>query len=419
MPKQQTNPKPRDSGGFFYGYVTVGVSFGIMVVAWGAIYTFGVFFKPIMNEFGWTRAMTAGAFSVAMILQGFTSIVAGNLTDRLGPRIVLTVSGFIFGIGYLLLSQMNAIWQLYVFYGVLTGIGRSGSGAPLTANIPKWFITRRGLMTGIVVAGIGVGAAIGSPLASHLLSNYEWRQSLIIIGSVALLVILSLAQLLKRDPSQAGKSPLGKPEINSHSNEHETLSLNLRKAVRFRQFWIVCVLFLCFGYCLFTVMVHIVPHATDLGISVNAASNILVIIGLVSIVGKVISGYISDWWGSRYAFITSFSLLAVCLLGLIFVKDVWSLYVFAALFGFAYGSGVTPQSIIIAELFGIGSIASILGFCVFIFTIGAAAGPFFSGYIFDLFSSYNIAFLVCGLLATFACLLTLFLRPIRDSEPNN
>ena len=129
------NRKPK----FFYGYVVVLAAFVIMMVTYGAVFTFGVFFKPLLAEFGWTRATTSTAYSLSVFLHGLFYIVMGRLNDRFGPRIVLTVSGFFLGLSYLLMSQISAVWQLYLFYGVLTAIAISGY-VPLPSTVATWFV---------------------------------------------------------------------------------------------------------------------------------------------------------------------------------------------------------------------------------------------------------------------------------------
>ena len=113
MVRKKTWKSFTDEPRFYYGYILVAAALIIMIVMWGAFFSFGIFFKPVLTEFGWTRAMTSGAFSLATILQGLLSIGMGTLTDRLGPRLALTLSGFLLGLGYLLMSQIEEIWQLY------------------------------------------------------------------------------------------------------------------------------------------------------------------------------------------------------------------------------------------------------------------------------------------------------------------
>ena len=209
MSSQEVRQSPRTEPRFFYGYVVVAATACIMVVVWGTYYAFGVFFKPVLIEFGWTRAITSGAFSLALIIHGLLGIAMGWLTDRFGPRLVTTLCGCLIGTGYLLMSQISAVWQLYLFYGVIVGTGMGGAFVPLVSPIARWFVKRRGIMTWTVVAGLGIGALIAPPVANWLIYSYGWRLSYVILGAAVLLIVTLAAQFLKRDPTQVGQVAYG------------------------------------------------------------------------------------------------------------------------------------------------------------------------------------------------------------------
>ena len=398
----------------FYGYIVVAVAFCIMVLTNGTRLSFGIFFKPVLTEFGWTRTMTSGAFSLAMIVHGLVSIVMGGLTDRLGPRIVLTLCGFILGLGYLLMSQVNAVWQLYLFYGLITGIGTSGFWVPIMSTVARWFAKRRGMITGIVMAGTGLGTLVVPPVASRLIATYDWRISYIMMGSFVLVVLVSLSQLLRRDPSQMGQVPYGENREGGQEVQLSGEGFYLSEAVYTGQFWLVFTINLCYGFLWLAIMVHIVPHATDLGISPISAANILAIIGGAGIVGRVAMGSIADRIGNKQAFIIGFILMSAVLFWLVTVTEIWMFYLFAIVTGIGtLGSPVT------AELFGLRSHGLIYGVINLGYNIGAATGPLLAGYIFDMTGRYQVAFLVCAAFGIVGLVLTLLLRPIKGEHSQN
>jgi len=401
---------PENKSGFFYGYLIVGVAFVIMFVFWGSFYAFGVFFNPILKEFGWTRAMTAGAFSLCSITQGLLGIAMGGLTDKFGPRVVMTFCGLLLGLGYLLMSQVSVIGELYFFYGVIVGAGMGGSFTPLMSTIARWFTGRRSTMTGIVAAGTGIGALIGPIIVSRLVSTYGWRISYVILGGFVLAVVLLCAQFIRRDPAQKGQVAYGDDAEKKKVRKQDIRELSLREAACTTQFWIVFGMILSLGFCVFAIMVHIVAHAVELGISTTRAANILATIGGASVVGKVLMGNAADRIGSRQTFIIGFILMTAALFMVLPARGEGVLYLFAAVFGFAFGGCVSSESPIVAELFGLTSHGLILGVIALSFLLGGAVGPLLFGYIFDVTGSYRWGFLVCAVISFVGLILTSILK---------
>ncbi len=396
---------------FFYGYIIVVAALCIVIIAHGAQYTFGIFFKPILTDLGWTRATTSGAFSLYLVLWGFLSIFVGRLNDSFGPRIIMIVSGFFLGLGYLLMSQVNAIWQLYFFYGVIIAIGMSGAWVPLISTVPRWFVKRRGLMTGIVTSGSGIGTILLSLLASRLISTYGWRIAYVIVGSGVLVLLMLAAQFLRRVPQQIGQLSYGEDEVKGESPNLQSGGFSLQQAIHTSQFWLVCVIFFGFGFTLYSITVHIVSHAIDLGISPLNAANIIVIIGGANAAGRIVIGSVFDRVGTRSTLIICFTLTTAALAWLLVAKELWMLYLFAIIFGFGYGGFTASMSPIAAELFGLRFLGTIVGVVVFSFTIGGAVGSVLAGSIFDITGSYQRAFLTNAAVSVIGLILALLVRP--------
>ena len=211
----------------FYGYVIALASFIILVLVMGGLDSFGVFFEPVLVDFDWTRAMTSGAFSLALIIGGVLSMGTGRLNDRFGPRLVLTASGLFSGLGFLLMSQIGAIWQLYLFFGVMIGIAVSGAVVSVLSMIARWFVKRRGMMTGFAMAGTGAGSIIMPLLISWLISSYDWRTSFLVVGIISLIVIIIVAQFTRRDPQSKGLLPDGEIEVELENLKLEVTGLSL------------------------------------------------------------------------------------------------------------------------------------------------------------------------------------------------
>ena len=417
MSSQEVGQSPKAEPRFFYGYTVVLACFFIMLIAFGALFTFAVFFEPVLIEFGWTRAMTSAAFSLCMVLWGLTSMGMGRLNDRFGPRIVMVVCGCFLGLGYLLMSQISAIWQLYLFYGVMIGIGMSGAFVPVLSTVARWFVKRRGFMTGITSSGIGIGTIISPLIAIGLISTYGWRTSYIVVSITTLVLTILVAQFLKRDPGQIGQLPYGADEVRTEDSSLGTEGFSLWEAMHTRQLWMLCAIYFCAFFFIMTVLVHIVIYATGLGISAADAASILAIIGGLTIVGVIVVGNLADRIGNKSAIIISLALLTMASFWLMFAKELWVLYLFAIIFGFAYGGMSTVQSPITAELLGLRSHGVLLGFVFFCGTLANASGPVVAGHIFDIKSSYNLDFLICAAIAIVGLILTALLTPPKKS-PN-
>lgn len=393
MATRQDSPSDAAQPKFFYGYVIVAAAFVIMTVTIGTYYSFGIFFKPMSADFGWNRALTSGAFSLSWIVAGFFTIAIGWLNDRLGPRLVMTLCGLLGGIGFLLMSQVNTVWQLYLFYGVLIGASISVF-VPLLSTVARWFVNRRTFMSGIVVSGIGVGSLIAPPLANWLIQTYDWRLSFLILGAAILIIDLVAAQFLRHEPAQLGQKAYGENEITENTTQKATMSFSLKKAVCTRQFWTVLAMFLSFGFCFNALLIHIAPYATDLGISAATAAGIVAATGGASIIGRLALGGIGDRIGNKKAFVIGLILFLLASLWLLLARDAWALYLFAVLFGLAWGDLAAQQSPLVAMLFGLTSHGLIFGVLDLGFTIGSAIGPLVAGYIFDVSNSYQTAFLL-------------------------
>lgn len=407
---QPQEKKPR----FFYGYIVVIAAFIIIMVSSGVYMVFGVFFTSFVDEFEWTRTIISGAYSLSSIVGGVLGIVMGGLTDRIGPRIVVTFCGVLFGAGHMLMSQINSVWQLYFFYGIVVGIGMGGLWVPLLSSVARWFVGRRSLMTGIVISGLTFGQMIGPPLVSRLIAVHEWRQSYLILGIAVLLSIVTAAQFLKRDPGRLGPYP-GKTNTKTAGDVPSDIhDYSIKEAVYTPQFWMFFIVLFCFGYGAMAITVHLVPHGIDLGIPEITAANVLAVNGGIGVIGNfVLGGIIGDRIGNRKVFIIGLILATISLVWLVPAGDLWTLYLFAVIFGIALGGIGTSESPLVARLFGLTSHGLIYAVIALGFTVGGAIGPVVTGYIFDVNESYRLAFVICAALSVAGLILMVMLKPTK------
>jgi MFS family permease len=399
----------------FYGYTIVAASFFMQAVCVGAMISYGVFFKYLQEDFGWSRTFISGASSVAMFTMGAMGILFGRINDRIGPRRILLASGIFLAGGYLLMSTMHAGWQLYVFYGLMVGVGMSTHDIVTLSTVARWFRKRRGMMTGLVKAGTGTGQFIVPLVASALILAMGWRTTYVAIGLGILVVYFVAARLMRRSPEEIGLNPDG--DIMAQSTRAAgSVGVLFSEALRMPQLWLCCLSYFCVIFGAITILVHIVPHASDLGMSGPAAAAVVSTIGAVSVVGRITMGTASDRIGSRRAFLVCFVLFISALLWLQVATAAWMLFLFAVVYGFAHGGFYTVLSPTIAELFGLRSHGAIFGLVYFSGTLGGALGPVVAGRIFDVQQSYSTDFWLLAGLAALGMVLMLQVRPVIDSR---
>lgn len=396
---------------YFYGYNIVASGFFIQGVVVGTMFTYGVFFKEFQMEFGWSRALISGASSLAFLIMGIGGIIAGTLNDRIGPRIIMTVSGATLGLGYLIMSQLSMPWQLYLLYSGFMGIGFCTHDVITLSTVARWFVRRRGMMSGLVKVGTGAGQFSVPLIATMLISSFGWRTAYLMIGSFTLVVLVLLAQMLKRDPKDFDLLPDG----NSHPGKNNTpgtnsKSLSFTMAARTFQFRTLCIAELGIFFCLFTTIIHIVPHARDLGLTPASAATVLATIGGVSMLGRIVMGSANDRIGGKRSLIICLTTLTSSFIWLQLSDNQLMLFIFAVIYGFAHGGLFTVISPTIAEFFGTGYHGQLFGAVLFCGTLGGSLGPFLAGHIFDVTGSYRVAFILQTILSVVSLCLIVFLR---------
>lgn len=407
MVSGSVRPRPR----FFYGYIVVIAAFFVLLVAAGTMYSFGVFFKPMSADFGWTRAVTSGAYSLALFLFGLMSMLTGRLNDRFGPRRVVTVCGLITGLGYFLVSRIENQWQLYLFLGLVVPMGTSGSLIPMMSTVARWFVKKRGLMAGVAVAGVGVGQIVMPLISTQMIAAYSWRAGYIAVGIIGLVVLVVAAQFLRRDPARMGLAPDGEAVPENTGQVAEIAGFTRREAMRTRQFWMLILIYFCYEYIIQGTMVHLVPHATDLGISPVAAASILSVVGGISVIGRIGIGSAGDRIGNRRALMGAFALAILAFIWVQFATELWKLYAFAAVFALAYGGLIALESPTVASLFGLKAHGAILGMVHFGAIVGGAASPLLAGKVFDMTGSYQVPFVLIAMVCVLGLVMAALIRP--------
>ncbi len=401
---------------FFYGWLVLLGCF-LLSSNIGFFYNFGVFFKPLQDEFGWGRTLTSTLPAVSTVVYCIAAVVIGWLTDKIGTRKVIIGCSIFVGAGLALSSQAHTLWQMYLFWGGLLAIGTGVVYSLPAATVQRWFVKRRGFVLGIYMSGIGAGTLILSLLCTHLIIDYGWRITFLISGVIAFVVMFIPAFLIYRTPEEKGLKPYGveASPVAEASKQAEPASTEvgwtLKEALKTRAMWTAWGIHVLASIPLLIVMVHIVPHCMDMGISQMAAAGALGIISAVAIGGRLFMGTMADKLGFNRCVGISLALCAAMMLFLIPIKSVWMIYLFAVIYGIGYGGKSATLPGLVGYLMGMKSLPVLIGVIATAWGVAGAIGPPIAGYIWDTTHSYTIAFAIGAGLYVIGSILGFTVKP--------
>jgi len=395
---------------FFYGWVIVGLSFVNLGIIFGIWYSFSVFFIPILEEFGWSRAATAGVFSCFMLVHSGSAVIIGSFLDRFGARIVIPLGACIVALGLFASSRIHALWQFYLWYGVLTPVGVCAIGFIAHGIIlPKWFNKKRGLAIGIAMAGIGLGMQILVPAAQFTITHLGWRIAYCVLAGFILITVLPLNIFLQRNsPQEIGQNPDGASSgemadtLPKEAGQPEAPRTcppriwTIHECLRSKQFWFLFSAFFFTPLAVQGTLIHQVAGVVDKGFSAAQGAFFFGLAGMAGSVGKIFFGWLSDRIGREIAFGTGLGCAFLGILSLMMLQPEYPylLYGYAILFGLGYGSIAPIIPSRAADLFLGPHFGRILGVLSIGGGIGGALGVWLSGKIYDITASYNTSFMI-------------------------
>jgi MFS family permease len=390
---------------FFYGWVIVAVVFVTMGIAVNARTAFSLLFPPILDEFGWDRGTTAGAFSFGFVVSAVMSPALGRLMDRRGPLVVNELGVILIGAGMVLATLVQQPWQLYATLGMLVGggsvcLGYTGQGLFL----PNWFVRRRGLAMSLAFSGVGFGSVILLPWLQGMIVRSGWRSACLALGVVVLVLLLPLNLLVRRRPEDIGLLPDGDGAARSSAARAAAdvvdrawvaVDWTLARAVRTGRFWWIAIGYFCALFVWYAVQVHQTKYLVEIGFSPVLAAWALGGVSLAGIPGQIALGHLSDRVGRELVWVIGslgFAATFVLLLALRQTPSQLLLYVMIAAQG-GLGYGLTPLlGAIPAEIFQGRHYGTIFGTLMLASIGGGAAGPWLTGVLHDVTGSYTLAF---------------------------
>ena len=384
-----------------------------------ARFSFTIFQVPLIEEFGWSRGALGGAFALMLGTYALTGPIIGSLFDRKGPRAIMPWGSIIIGAGLILGYFVNSLWQIYVIYGIFIGIGMTMSGFSLHgALMPRWFKRKRGLATGITLAGGGVGILFLFPIIERLIAHVGWRLTYLLFGALILLIMVPLKlTLLRNSPEEVGQSMDGLPPdmaaaASPETEERPKIREVFSEVRHDGRFWLLACIVFFLGLNNNTIMSQLQLFLVDSKYGTATAALLLGGIGLIRMAGSSCMGWLSDTIGRPRAQALSAFISAMGLIILLPLPTAGGSILMGIVFVFVYGFGMggmsACHSAMSADAFGGRNFGVIMGFLEICFGLGGVIGPPSAGFIFDAVGSYTVPFsiIIVGLLSmSFVCLI--------------
>ncbi len=393
-----------------------------LALAYGSWYAYSVFLVALLKDFGWSRSVLGGAFSLFALVQGAANPLLGMLCDKVRPPAVVAFGSIALGATLYLDSFISQPWHLYACFGGLTAVAVAFCGwIPAVVQVQRRFRRRLGLALGIVSSGVGFGMLVVVPLCQHLIDLHGWRDAFRVLAMICTGITLPAALFLLYEtpayapaPIRQTSSALAEPAKAGHT-------LTLKQAMHTTPFWLMVGTFFFGSVCSQTLHVHQVAFLVDHGISAMVAASVVGVVGFASIVGKTGGGWLSDRIERELVYIGGVAVLVGSVGALLMVgirPTHWGAYGYAVMLGIGYAVTAAIMPAMVADRFQGRHFGSILGVGLFGSAAGSAFGPWLSGYLHDVTGSYTLPFVIAAAAGLLACCAGWLARHLRRSALN-
>ena len=409
----------------FYGWIIVAAAFVTMAIGVNARTSFSLLFPPILDEFGWDRAIVAGVFSFGFFMSALVAPFVGRLVDLKGPRLVVEAGVVALIAGLCLATLAREVWQFYATLGVLVGIGGNLVGYGVqSVFLPNWFVRRRGLAIGIAFSGVGIGSILLLPWMQLVLARDGWRWACLGLALITAALLIPLNLLLRRRPQDIGLHPDGDAAPTDASRRAAARNIvdtawasvtwTLSRAIRTARFWWIALGYFSILYAWYAVQIHQTKYLIEIGVSAMQAAWALGIVSLVGIPGQIIFGHLSDRIGREWAWAIGCLGFVICFAALIALQagaNPVLIYTMILAQGFLGYSSTAVLGPIVAEIFEGPHFGAIFGMLMVFAITGGAVGPWVTGLIYDHTGSYNIGFWIALALSALSALAIFIAAP--------
>jgi MFS family permease len=389
-----------------YPWVIVAVGALMGCVAVGTMFSLAVFLEPMSTETGWSRAGISSAMTLNFIVMGLGGFGWGAASDRYGPRIVVLIGAVLLGLALVLASMTTSLTAFQLTYGVLVGLSASAFFAPMIATVTGWFEQNRSLAVSLVSAGMGMAPMTISPFARWLITAYDWRTAMLVIGISAWVLLLPAALLVRRPPTPAADGATG----------IAVESPGAAQALRSPQFLVLGLTFFACCAAHSGPIFHMVSFAIFCGIAPMTAVSIYSVEGLAGLGGRILLGVAGDRYGAKPVLIAGLIVQAFAIGAYIFVSRLGEFYALAVIFGMAYGGTMPLYAVLAREYFGQHIMGTVFGAATMLSSLGMAFGPLAGGWVFDTFATYSWLFIGSAAVGLGAVFIALAFPPLPRSQ---
>lgn len=405
-----------------YAWIAAGLTFLTLLASAGLRATSALLVLPLEHEFAWDRATLSLALSVNLLLYGLCGPFAGALMARFGVRQVMLFGLATLSLAVSLSTFMQSSWQLIALWGVLVGLGSGSTALVLGATVAtRWFVKRRGLVTGMFAASTATGQLIFLPQQAQIIESYGWRTAVWVVAAVAVTVWLLVALFMREDPHQVGQEPYGAepgaaavgPTMPPKGNPFRLAVATLAECARVKDFWLLSGSFaICGATTVGLISAHLVPASVEHGMTEVTAASMLALIGVFDLIGTLGSGWLSDRMDSRKLLVWYYTLRGIALLFLPAAYDAGlpAMSAFVVFYGLDWVATVPPTVRLVADRFGKDRVGAVFGWVFAAHQFGGSLAAFLAGAMHTWFGDYLIAFMSAGALALVASGLILALR---------
>jgi MFS family permease len=400
------------ANGLAYGWVVIGAGALMTCVAMGSMFSLAVFLQPMSVDTGWSRTGISTAVTIAFLAMGFAAFAWGSLSDRYGARIVVLLGALLLGLGLALASRATSLLEFQLLFGIIIGVAAGAFYAPMMAVASGWFEHNRSLAVALVSAGMGMGPLTMAPFARWLITNYEWRPAMLVVGITATLLIVPAALLVRRPPVVLDVAPPAPGVATPVAALAPEPRMSAGEALRTPQFAALALAHFACCAAHSGPIFHMVTFAIGCGIPAMAAVSVYSLAGLSGLGGRLLLGVLADRLGAKPVLVGGLMVQALGAGAYLFVNQLGELYALSVVFGIAYGGVMPLYAILARDYFGGHIMGTVFGAISALASLGMAFGPWAGGWVFDTYASYSWLYVGSFSVGLAAVAVALTFRPV-------